>query len=664
MTPAGRTLGFSDVTLDLDGGRLLRGDQEIALRPKSFAVLAYLVARAGRLVTRDELLSAVWADTVVIDDSLTQCIGDIRRALGGNGEQIIRTVPRRGYLFSVPVTESADAGGDARGLGDSGNGGDVPDRPAASAPVPSRYAWPSRHVVAGVALVLVAAVAWWITREAPAPEETVAPQAPPNSIAVLRFADMSEGGDQTYLADGLAEEILHALAQSPELLVIARTSSFAISGDDIATVAAKLKVAHVLEGSVRRSGDRIRVTAQLVDAATSVHQWSQTYERELDDLFGVQTEIASAVANALEVTLAGGTDRTHAAPGDARAYELYLRAHFFYNRRGPGDIDRARELYERALAIDPEFARPWVGLAAIYNELRMSQRVPLAVIEPESGSDATRYRELTESERQAVEEALRLAPSLPEAHMRAARYYWLNGDRENAIEHRERARTLDPDHPLVLGSVANAHLWGNRLDAAIAVGRRAVLHDPLGAVFRENLADFLLMANRPEEAIAEYRNVLELGPALSGGAGRVDLPVFGVGRALLLQGRLDDALDWIEPWPAGVDRDYALAILYRALKRTAAADAALQRLLAGAQTSDPLRIAEVYAYRGDFDAALAWLNRIGSLDGCRSNALMFAFYSPFLALMHAEPRWQAWRSETGDVMQACDSVGSSPPGEM
>jgi len=456
---------------------------------------------------------------------------------------------------------------------------------------------------------------------------------------------------------------VHALAGSPELLVIARTSSFAVDGDDVATVAARLNVVHVLKGSVRRSGNWIRVTAQLADATEGSHGWSQTYERKLDDLVGVPSEIAADVARALQVTLSSGAVQADVSPPDARAYDRYLRGHFFYNRRAPGDIERARELYSEALAIDPGLARAWVDLAAIYNLQRQAQRAEVGELESALDVNGARYRDLTEMERQAVDQALRLAPTLPEAHIRAARYHWLNGDLETARNYFERARVLDPDHPLVLGSVASAHLWGNRPDAAIAAARRAVLRDPLGAVVRENLADFLLMANRYEEAIAEYRNVLALGPALSAGTSRIDPPVVGVGRALLLQGRVDDAREWIEPWPAGTDRDYALAMVYDALGNTAEADGALKRLLASTKAVDPLQIAEVYAYRGDFDAALASLYRIADHDSCRDNSRLLAFHSPFLALMHADRRWQDWKADTGRVLQACDSMRDSSPEE-
>lgn len=640
---------FGDFTLDLGGGRLLRGEDEIPLRPKSFAVLEHLVGNAQRLVSRDELLSAVWRDTIVTDDSLTHCIADIRRALGKDGAAIVRTVPRRGYVLTLPVARAPEKRHDTPGLTQP----TVSDGPAVSANVRSRPGWPSRLIVAGCALSIVLAVAWWAGRGAFAPETPVVVQTLPNSIAVLRFTDMSETQDLAYLGEGLADEILHLLAQAPELIVIARTSSFAMDGEDVATVAAALNVAYVLEGSVRRSGDRLRVTAQLVDTATSAHVWSKIYEGDLDEVIAVETEIAGAVAETLHVTLVHGGQPADSLR-DARAHELFLRGHFFYNRRAPGDIERAKELYEQVLEIDPEFARAWVGLAAIYNLGRVGRWTARPDLDANTVADDARYRDIDERHRQAVERALRLAPDLPEVHARAAVYYTWVGDLAKRFEHLERARALDANHPLVLGLLHAQHRWGNRLDASIEVMQRAVLRDPLSAVTRSNLADGLLVADRLEEALAEYRKVLELGPALSGDDGRVDGAVFGIGIVLLRQEKFDEALEWIESWPPGGDRDYAAAMLEHARDRPAEADAALQRLIASAGTREPLRIAEVYAYRGEVDEALAWLQRVPGHAGCRRTLIRTAFYSPFLARMRGDARWEAWRTDTAAKMQECD----------
>jgi TolB-like protein len=179
------------------------------------------------------------------------------------------------------------------------------------------------------------------------------------SIAVLPFVDMSEAQDQAYFAEGLSEEILNLLAQSTTLRVTARTSSFAFKGRsvDIATIAGALKVTHVLEGSVRKSGNRVRITAQLVDGVGSVHIWSQTYDRDATDVFGIQDEIAAAVAESLQVTLTGDAQPRPVQTGNVAAFERYLQGRYFFNRRGESDLARAEDYFQQALQIDPSYSR-------------------------------------------------------------------------------------------------------------------------------------------------------------------------------------------------------------------------------------------------------------------------------------------------------------------
>jgi TolB-like protein/DNA-binding winged helix-turn-helix (wHTH) protein len=297
--------GFEQFMLDPERSELHGPDGVIQLRPKSYDLLLYLVRHPGRLIGREELLDAVWGQRAVTDDSVTQCLVEIRRALADHGRRIVRTVPRRGYLFDVPVARIPGPNGPEEQA-------NVPaaDAPASATAPPAALhgAMPYPRLAAATVTFLALALAWWAfaTRDATRPDRSMfdAP-AVPNSIAVLPFADMSAEGDQEYFGDGIAEEILNLLAQAPELKVIARTSSFSFKHQpaDITTIAARLGVAHVLEGSVRKWGNRVRVTAQLVSGRDGAHLWSQTYDRELGDLFEVQGDIAGAVAGVLEARL-------------------------------------------------------------------------------------------------------------------------------------------------------------------------------------------------------------------------------------------------------------------------------------------------------------------------------------------------------------------------
>ena len=314
------------------------------------------------------------------------------------------------------------------------------------------------------------------------------------AVAVLPFVDMSEEKNQTYFADGLSEEILNLLAQSATMRVIARTSSFSFKDRpelDIATIARRLDATHVLEGSVRKSGDHVRITAQLVDGATSAHLWSRTYDRDLTDIFSVQDDIAAAVAAQLDATLGDGGDLQRADTTNPRAFERYLHGRYFFNRSGESDVTRAREYFEQALQDDPNYARAWAGLAGTYNASFSS------------GQAAT--PEAQRAWLASIERALSLGPGLAEVHVRAAQYYWWLGEWRRSEEHCKLAIALNPSDSLVLSvSALKAIAIGHRHEA-LSLQRRAVAVDPLSAQGRAHLGMLLAAVGELEEAEVELR---------------------------------------------------------------------------------------------------------------------------------------------------------------
>jgi TolB-like protein/Tfp pilus assembly protein PilF len=451
----------------------------------------------------------------------------------------------------------------------------------------------------------------------PPPVDPSPAQADQKSIAVLPFTDLSPEQDQQYFADGLAEELLNILAQSRRLRVIARTSSFSFKGEnvDIPTVASKLNVTHVLEGSVRKSGDQVRITVQLIDTATSSHLWSQTYDRELDDIFEVQGDIAATVADALRVALGG--DNRPGIPGNAQAYESFLRAKFFFQRRAPGDLALARQYYEQALDTDPDFARAWAGLAGVF----WIQTVD-GVLERDTG---------LEKLRDAAERALSLDPELAEAHLRLKNYLWAVGDSNAAREHQSRAAALEPSNPLLLGFRAGAAAANGRWEEAIELQRRAVAADPLIALNRDNLAFFLLFAGRLEEATDESSKATELDPSR---------PDDILALVLISRRQFDEALRLVREWPESADRTQYLAFVYHGLGRKADADRQLENLVASHGAGEPFRVAEVYAFRGETEEAFRWLQATARLAPERRPSV--ARFSPFLRPLHTDARWDAW----------------------
>jgi TolB-like protein/DNA-binding winged helix-turn-helix (wHTH) protein/Tfp pilus assembly protein PilF len=647
---AQRRYRFGEFTLDMKRGALFRGADEVRLRPKSFGVLLALVERPGELVTKDELLEQVWGRTVVTEGAVTQCLIDVRRAIGDDAQEIIRTVPRRGYLLTLPVTTADDERRDDPGPADLAAAVEAepaPHQTAAPAPVsepepapaplaeqpsPPASSRPGRWLALAAVLAVVGMLAWWgasslLQPESQAtvatPDSTRPASATRKSIAVLPFANLTGQPDGEYLADGIADEVVHLLAQGEGFRVIARTSSFAFKGQpaSIEEIARKLHVDYVVEGSLRRAGNSLRVNVQLIDAGNSSNVWSKAYERDLRDLVAVQLDIAQHVASALQTSLAGGLPADAHVP-EPLAYDAFLRARFFFQRRGDGDLDRSEQAYQEALRLDPRMARAWAGLAGVYT---------VQIREP--GADIDR---LLEKQGEAVEMAIALEPQLAEVRVRAAWHYFDVGDLERANEQLAMARELSPNEPMVLWADAGDLMAEGRFDAAIDIVRVILVSDPASNVTRGNLASMLIAAGRFDEARAEFRNLLAIqqrpDPEIAVDLARMDL----------LEGRNEAALQAAASWPQGPDRDFVQAMAGRALRQEEAARAAEARLRQGSDPRNAVRLAEVLAHRGESDEAFRWLNLAFDRMGPRpwlANQWMALDYSPFLLGLRNDSRW-------------------------
>jgi TolB-like protein len=453
--------------------------------------------------------------------------------------------------------------------------------------------------------------------------------APP-SIAVLPFVDMTTEQNQEHFAEGLSEEILNSLAHSDTLRVIARTSSFSFKEQnaDVLTIAQRLGVTHVLEGSVRKSGERVRITVQLIDGASSAHVWSETYDRDVQDILGVQTDIAASVADALHVTLRSSDIPRRAETSSAQAYDRYLQGQHLFNRRSGSDLLRAKMHFEEAVKIDASYARAWAALAGIYFVAHYEG--------PELPDAQSKWRE-------AAQRAVALAPAQAEANVRAAQYYWLAGDLSAANQHLARATAIDPADPLVVSLSLTHAIIDGRMQDAVALARRMVATDPLSASKRGNLGVLLTMAGRLDEAQAEFERVLELSPAAV-------IAKQNIAELLILQRRTDEALAVIQQLPAGHRRDTSLALAYFARGDIAEGDAMLARLLTLGEAPDVdsevvLEIAAVYAVKNEPEVAFKWLDlarrRLANKDTAIAGKELKSNLqtAPFLKPLHTDPRW-------------------------
>lgn len=511
---------FGEFTLDVDRGELFRGEDRVKIRPKSFDVLEYLVEHRGKLVGRDELLDKLWAGTVVTEDAVTQCLIDIRKAIGDDDQAMIRTVPRRGYIFEEPV----EALGEPDGL----IGTQAPASPAL------RLMGVVALVAAG--LTAVAAVLWMSTGSPDGESDeqpVVAETAASPSIAVLPFEVMSADQAPTYFADGVSEEIRNSLARQRGLRVIARTSSFSFRGQnaDVRTIASRLDVSHVLEGSVRKDGDALRVSVQLVDAMNGEYVWTRQFDRELSatSVFAIQSEIASAVVDSLRVELTP-QDREQLAlvpTENLTALEAYFEARELMATRRPPELEKAVALLEGAVERDPEFALAYVALA---DALRLW-----------AGYGTLPYDEADERGMRAVRAALAINDSLGEAHASLGNLLSESGDIDEAEEAYLKGIELSPSYaPLYQWYGEFLAFSAGRPEEAVIYGRIAVALDPHSAIIANDYAEMLLEAGRPYDAIAQIEAALEIDPE------------FGVAYSLIgaalhqRLGRVAEAIQYLE----------------------------------------------------------------------------------------------------------------------
>jgi TolB-like protein/Tfp pilus assembly protein PilF len=433
---------------------------------------------------------------------------------------------------------------------------------------------------------------------------------------------MSPDADQEYFSDGLSEELLDALSRIPELRVISRTSSFQFKGksEDIRTIAKRLNVAHVLEGSVRKSGKRIRITAQLVKASDGSHLWSRSYDRELDDIFAVQEDIARSVAEASKVTLLGLDRHLATSRGDnAEVYNLYLQGKYFADRKSRENLEKAISYYEQALRLDPGYARAWAGLARVH------------ITQTDRGYDAP--HEALRKGRQAVEKAVELDPNLAEAHAELGwirtNYDW---DWPGADAAYERALELEPRNAMVVRYAAALAATLGRFEEAIERGRLAVELDPLSPGARVNLGNFAYYAGRLDEAEAAVRKGIELDP---------EYPNAHLQLSQILSARSNPeaALAEIERETEPIWRRFGRALVYHALGRKNEEDAALGELLEQDKEGAAFQIAEVYAFRGETDKAFEWLERAYAQ---RDPGLSGVKGDPLLKKLESDPRHAAF----------------------
>jgi TolB-like protein/tetratricopeptide (TPR) repeat protein len=506
---------------------------------------------------------------------------------------------------------------------------------------PLRTAWsPKRALVGTVAAVVLGALVYlaiyklWISKPLGASPAVAASASsasfipPPHSIAVLPFINMSGDNDQEYFSEGLTEELLNSLTEINELQVAARTSSFAFKGQDanIGTIARKLNVGAILEGSVRRSGHTVRITAQLINAVSGFHLWSKTYDRDLGDVLKLQTEIATAVADALKVTLLGDVSSRIELGGtrNPAAFDAYLRANRATDQGGRTGYLSGAAAYSDAIRLDGNYALAFAGRSFAYS-LYASQSAPRSEV-----------RQSFDRALADARQAIALAPELAEGHL-ALGFYLANGglDLKQARDELEHAHELAPGRATVLRISGLFAIMTGRTEAGVADLRRAVTLDPLNATTHHLLGFGLYLAHRYEEASAANAEAISLDPNLARAYEYSGLSDYQLGN-------LARARTTCEARPDYWGTQWCLALADKKLGRHADAQAAVEKIQTMQGDTAAYQYSTIYAQWGDTPKALDWLERAMKL---RDPGLSLLKVDPLMDPLRQEPRFQGVERE-------------------
>jgi serine/threonine protein kinase len=482
----------------------------------------------------------------------------------------------------------------------------------------------SRHKILAALLFLFALAAvvagLWYRSASRAREGQASTQSSTPAIAVLPFRNLSDDPENEYFSDGLSEELLNVLAQNRGLRVAARSSSFQFKGknEELKEIGKQLRVSTILEGSVRKSGNRVRISTQLVNVADGFQLWSESYDRELNDIFAVQDDIARSVGEALKVKLLG-EKRSSSKSANAEAYNAYLQGRYFTDRRSQEDLKKASQYYEQALKIDARYAPARVGLAVV-----SYRQAGWGYVQVDEG-----YRKA----REEVEKALELDPKLAEAHAALgwikSHYDW---DWAGADASYKRAMELEPGNANVVRQAAGLAATLGRFEEAIALDHRAADLDPLSVTVHYYAGIHAYYAGKLTDAEAAFRKALDLNPEYP--AARASLSV-----VYLLKSQPETALAELQREPEPFWHLYGLALAYHAAGKKNEADASLAELIKKYQEVGAIQIGELHAYRGEIDSAFEWLERAYKQ---RDGGLSEIKGDPLLKNLEKDPRWFAF----------------------
>jgi DNA-binding winged helix-turn-helix (wHTH) protein/TolB-like protein/Flp pilus assembly protein TadD len=517
---------FGSFRLDVEQSLLSRNGESVPLPPKIFEILVALVENSGRVLDKEELMRRIWPDTFVEENNLTVSMSALRKALedGANGLKYIETVPRRGYRFVAPVSELMDEQATllltkqtvssitieeeeeiGNAVADELVGQQVVELPAAILATPTTSRRPSRTVLLlvtlGVVAVTVVVALWLATRTKPI--QTISDV---RSIAVLPFHTLGTSGNDESLELGLTDALITKLSNLNPVIVRPTSAilKYTNSTQQLSDIGRELNVEALLEGRVQRSGDRLRLTVQLVRTENGAPVWAESFDEQFTNIFAVQTAISERVSRTLAVKLTS-TQRQQLVKDytkNTEAFQLYIKGRYFWNKRSPDSIKKAMEYFEQAIELDPTYALAYAGLADCY----ITSGTPQMLL------GANWDRGYIQKARVAAQKALEIDDTLAEAHTSLGAILALNKDDQGAHSEWDRAIELNPNYATVYSFYTIDLIGDGRLDEALEKINRAQEIDPLSVIINTNRGFVLLRLRRYDEAIEQFKRALEMNP--------------------------------------------------------------------------------------------------------------------------------------------------------